>query len=299
MVAAVAAYASYVHQRDFALQGGADETSATLWPLSVDGLLLLATMGLLSPSRHAARRTRGAMWLAFLLGIAVSLAANIAAAPTLDWRSVLVAGWPPVALLLSVELLVPRRTGGQSAGDDVPEEDHLRGRGVEEFPEIEARQVPPPPAEALPASATRPVSLSGPAVPRAARGGGPDSRSEGPVAAAGEGPAAPPAGQQLRMKGGHRLRQSRPPSLGGELLDRARREDARHRQECQRPISAETLRKRLGVGAKKSRALVEAVRREAADAEKARSEREFDSRPAGDSVPVRGHGPGAGRRNAS
>ncbi|WP_411089751.1 DUF2637 domain-containing protein [Streptomyces sp. 061-3] len=46
----VAAYASYVHQRGFALQGGADEVSASLWPLSVDGLLLLATVGLLKPS---------------------------------------------------------------------------------------------------------------------------------------------------------------------------------------------------------------------------------------------------------
>ncbi|MGP4006911.1 DUF2637 domain-containing protein [Streptomyces sp. 4N124] len=55
VVAGVAAYASYVHQREFALQGRADEVSASLWPLSVDGLLLLATVGLLKPSggRHA------------------------------------------------------------------------------------------------------------------------------------------------------------------------------------------------------------------------------------------------------
>jgi hypothetical protein len=45
------------------------------------------------------------IWLSFLLGIAVSLAANIAAAPTLAWQSILVAGWPPVALLLAAELL--------------------------------------------------------------------------------------------------------------------------------------------------------------------------------------------------
>jgi hypothetical protein len=34
----------------------------------------------------------------------VSLAANVAAAPTLAWQPVMVAGWPPVALLLAVEL---------------------------------------------------------------------------------------------------------------------------------------------------------------------------------------------------
>ncbi|MBC2907892.1 DUF2637 domain-containing protein [Streptomyces cupreus] len=108
VVAGVAAYASYVHQREFALQGGADEVSASLWPLSVDGLLLLATVGLLKQAGPRTRRARGAVWSAFLLGIAVSLAANVAAAPTLEWKPVLVAGWPPVALLLSVELLAHR-----------------------------------------------------------------------------------------------------------------------------------------------------------------------------------------------
>jgi hypothetical protein len=105
IVAAVAAYGSYKHQRDFALHGGADPTTAALWPLSVDGLLLLATVGLLKSDQQTSRRIRLAVRLSFLLGIAVSLAANIAAAPTLAWQPVLVAGWPPVALLLAAELL--------------------------------------------------------------------------------------------------------------------------------------------------------------------------------------------------
>ncbi|MFF4346254.1 DUF2637 domain-containing protein [Streptomyces sp. NPDC001530] len=67
VVAGVAAYASYVHQRQFALQGGADTVSASLWPLSVDGLLLLATVGLLKPLGPRTRRARGAVWSAFLL----------------------------------------------------------------------------------------------------------------------------------------------------------------------------------------------------------------------------------------
>jgi hypothetical protein len=105
IVAAVAAYGSYQHQRDFALHGGADPVSAAMWPLSVDGLLLLATVGLLKSGQQTSRRVRLVVWLSFLLGIAVSLAANIAAAPTLAWQPVLVAGWPPVALLLAAELL--------------------------------------------------------------------------------------------------------------------------------------------------------------------------------------------------
>ncbi|MEU5270634.1 DUF2637 domain-containing protein [Streptomyces hygroscopicus] len=105
VVAAVAGYASYEHQREFALHGGADPTGASLWPLSVDGLLVLATVGLLMPNRQGNLRARCAVRLAFFLGIAVSMAANVAAAPTLAWQPALVAGWPPVALLLAVALL--------------------------------------------------------------------------------------------------------------------------------------------------------------------------------------------------
>ena len=50
--------------------------------------------------------------------------------------------------------------------------------------------------------------------------------------------------------------------LNADLLERARREDLDHWNRHRRPISAETLRKRLRVGAKTSRALVEVVRTE-------------------------------------
>ncbi|WP_428832533.1 hypothetical protein [Amycolatopsis dongchuanensis] len=47
-----------------------------------------------------------------------------------------------------------------------------------------------------------------------------------------------------------------------DLLVRARQEDAQHWRRYHRPISAETLRKRMRVGAARSRALVAAVRAE-------------------------------------
>jgi hypothetical protein len=50
--------------------------------------------------------------------------------------------------------------------------------------------------------------------------------------------------------------------VDAELLDRARREDRRHRELHQRPISAESLRQVLGVGAGRSRLLVKLVREE-------------------------------------
>ncbi|MEU0515463.1 hypothetical protein [Amycolatopsis sp. NPDC006125] len=47
-----------------------------------------------------------------------------------------------------------------------------------------------------------------------------------------------------------------------ELLQQARREDAAHRAAHQRPISADTLRARLSIGAKQARSLVKVVRSE-------------------------------------
>jgi hypothetical protein len=179
VVAGVAAYASYVHQREFALRGGADTVGASLWPLSVDGLLLLATVGLLKPTEPHTRWSRGAVWAAFLLGIAVSLAANVAAAPALEWKPVLVARWPPVALLLSVELLVHR-----------PDDDMQ--------------------------------------------------------------------GQSGRRRG--YAESERPQGGDDPLLARARMLDVQHRQLHQRPVSAETLRKELRVGAGRSRRLAALVR---------------------------------------
>jgi hypothetical protein len=107
-VAAVAAYASYQHQRGFALAGGADPTTAGLWPLSVDGLLVLSTACLLRDNHHTGR-ARYILRASFAIGIIVSLAANIATAPSMTWAPILVAGWPPIALLLAVELVGQQR----------------------------------------------------------------------------------------------------------------------------------------------------------------------------------------------
>jgi hypothetical protein len=52
------------------------------------------------------------------------------------------------------------------------------------------------------------------------------------------------------------------PHQSDVLLARAREEDAAHRAACQKPISAETLRVRLGIGATPARQLVKIVRAE-------------------------------------
>ncbi|GAB2996418.1 hypothetical protein GCM10017788_28830 [Amycolatopsis acidiphila] len=74
---------------------------------------------------------------------------------------------------------------------------------------------------------------------------------------------APETGHELDedvlSKGEERAVVGRTPEA---LLAQARREDAVHREAHQKPISADTLRVRLGVGATRARQLVKIVRSE-------------------------------------
>jgi hypothetical protein len=112
-VALVAAVASYEHMRALAETAG-EGWRAWLLPVSVDGLAVAASMTMLV--RRRAGQPSGALaWAALLLGLGASLAANVAAAePTVQGR--LVAAWPPVALLLSYELLMQQIKGRGGPG---------------------------------------------------------------------------------------------------------------------------------------------------------------------------------------
>jgi hypothetical protein len=94
--------------------------------LSVDGLLVLSTAGLLRDGSRVSRRARYALRAAFTAGIVVSLGANIATAPSMTWAPILVAGWPPVALLLAVELL-----GHHRSRDDVNQAERAPNRDTD------------------------------------------------------------------------------------------------------------------------------------------------------------------------
>lgn len=102
-VAGVAAYSSWQHMVSTALRVGERTDVALVLPLSVDGLLVTASMAMVA-DRQAGRTPRWSARLAFAVGVAASLAANVAHAhPT--WGARAVAGWPALALLLVVELL--------------------------------------------------------------------------------------------------------------------------------------------------------------------------------------------------
>lgn len=102
-VASIAAWSSWSHMVHVALRFGERPEVAYVLPISVDGMLIVASTAMVDDQR-AARPVRWSARVAFLAGVAASVAANIAAAqPSLGAR--IVAAWPAVALLLVVEML--------------------------------------------------------------------------------------------------------------------------------------------------------------------------------------------------
>lgn len=158
-VALVAAAVSYAHMRNLAAEAG-EQWRAWLLPLAVDGLLVAAAMSMLA-AWLVGRRPSPLAWFSLWLGIAASLAANVAAAePTLTGR--LVAAWPPLALALSFELLMqqhhhtalvrtrPAEQRGEHTATTTPGEHGEHGgavteRAPEDAPSERARSAPTTP----------------------------------------------------------------------------------------------------------------------------------------------------------
>ncbi len=124
IVAGVAAVVSYVHVLTLARLAG-EGWRAWLVPLSVDGLLVAASMVMLV-RRRAGRRAGPLPWLSLILGLGASLGANVAAAWVEDHRdplSLVISAWPAAALFLAFELLISvlrDAAPGSSPADDAP-----------------------------------------------------------------------------------------------------------------------------------------------------------------------------------
>ncbi|MYR31407.1 DUF2637 domain-containing protein [Nocardiopsis alba] len=95
---------SYSHMYELALRHGEPQWRAALFPLSVDGMIVGASMTLLSDARHG-RRGGQLPWALLILGSVVSLAANVAVADPTMWSRIIHA-WPLFALIGAYELLM-------------------------------------------------------------------------------------------------------------------------------------------------------------------------------------------------
>jgi len=102
-LAGIAGAISYSHMRQLATAHGDTGWHAHAFPLSVDGVEIVASLVLLA-DRRAGRKSGWLPWAALTIGTAASLAANIATADH-GTMSRIIAGWPAVALLIAVKLL--------------------------------------------------------------------------------------------------------------------------------------------------------------------------------------------------
>ena len=104
-VAAVAAVASYEHAYDLVRAHGEADWTARLVPLTVDGLIYASSMVMLDSARRKTPVPALARWL-LGLGIAATLAANVAHGLGHGLTGAAVAAWPAVALVGSYKLLM-------------------------------------------------------------------------------------------------------------------------------------------------------------------------------------------------
>jgi hypothetical protein len=102
-VVGIAAVISYSHMQDWATKNHEPDWRAALFPISVDGAILAASMII-----YADSRTKRSDWLAYMIalgGMGMTVFANIGH----DWidqkAAWIIAGWPPVAMAALVELL--------------------------------------------------------------------------------------------------------------------------------------------------------------------------------------------------
>jgi hypothetical protein len=119
--AGFAAVVSYSHIYGLGRAHGQSGTAARLLPLSVDGLILAASLVLL----HEARNDRDAPGLARLmlwLGIAATIGANIAYGAGYGLLGALISAWPAVGFIGTVEIATQlvRRSRGPRAATSVP-----------------------------------------------------------------------------------------------------------------------------------------------------------------------------------
>ncbi len=117
-VAGFAAVVSYSHIYGLGRAHGQDGAAARLLPLSVDGLIVAASLVLL----HEARNGRAAPGLARVmlwLGIAATVGANVASGARFGPLGAVISAWPAVSFIGTVEiamLLARRARAPQRAG---------------------------------------------------------------------------------------------------------------------------------------------------------------------------------------
>lgn len=134
-VALVAAVISYGHAYALVSRAGEHGLTGRLLPLTIDGLILCASLALLDAARRG-RKAPGLAWPLLALGIVATVTANCLHGLNHGPLGAIVAAWPAVALIGATELFMRMIRVGRTA----PESESAGERAPEPLPEI-ARDV--------------------------------------------------------------------------------------------------------------------------------------------------------------
>ncbi|MDG4838300.1 DUF2637 domain-containing protein [Micromonospora sp. WMMD967] len=138
-LAGVAGAVSYDHLRELAESRGEQGWKAHAFPLTVDGIEVVATLAILA-DRRAGRPSGAFPWIALTAGGVVSLGANILIAED-DVIARIIAGWPAVALIAAIKMLsrmLEHPTANPVQRDEKPEP-QASGQRYHTEPEIAGR----------------------------------------------------------------------------------------------------------------------------------------------------------------
>jgi hypothetical protein len=142
-LAGVAGVVSYGHMHLLAVRYGEEPWTAALLPLSVDGMIVAASLTLLWDSRRG--RSGGILpWALLIVASGASLAANVAVAHPMVISRV-IAAWPSFALIGAYEMLM--RQIRQSIAVKVAVHDDGAGTAADVARHLEAVAVPVATAE--------------------------------------------------------------------------------------------------------------------------------------------------------
>ncbi|MEV6631920.1 DUF2637 domain-containing protein [Actinoplanes sp. NPDC051470] len=133
-LAFVAGAISFAHMRELATHHDQLGWKSYAFPISVDGLEIVASLFLVA-QRRAGRATGWVPWVALIVGTAASLAANVAVGGA-DPIGKALAGWPALSMLVSVKLLSAMFDHEKDDQRTIVRDDQRTAATVPDVPEI-------------------------------------------------------------------------------------------------------------------------------------------------------------------
>ncbi|MBT2207037.1 DUF2637 domain-containing protein [Actinomadura sp. NEAU-AAG7] len=115
-IGAIAAYISYRHALDVATAYGEPGATGRLVPLTIDGLVYVASMVMLDAARRRVQAPALARF-ALVLGIGATVAVNVLHGVAHGPVGAVIAAWPAITLVVAVELLMGMIRRGRDEGE--------------------------------------------------------------------------------------------------------------------------------------------------------------------------------------